>query len=346
MPAVPFSNSSAPRIEKRESAAISELSQTSMPVVTSSYQAPRLLRGGHLQTLLPVMLPRTQSELGKHERLELPDGDFLDLRWHHAGNRRLAILSHGLEGSAEATYVRQMTAALLRAGWNVLAWNFRGCGGVENRLLRSYHSGESGDLRQVIEHASDAYPQIALVGFSLGGNITLKCVGEMPAHWQVVAAVAISAPVDLASSARVLDERRDNRVYLKRFLKTLTAKMEAKKRRFPDGLDTRGIHRIKTIREFDDRYTAPLHGFRDAEDYWARASSLPHLSRIQIPALLLNALDDPLLTTPSFPQELAFHSSALHLETPTHGGHVGFLDGLLRSWHVRRTVEFLTACAA
>jgi len=317
-----------------------------MPVVTSSYHAPRFLRSGHVQTVLPTFLPRANPPAPKHQRLELPDGDFLDLRWFHAGHKRLAILSHGLEGSADAIYIRSMTAALLRAGWNVLAWNFRGCGGIENRLARSYHSGESGDLRSVIEHASDAYEQIALVGFSLGGNITLKCIGEMKPHPQIVAAVAVSAPVDLASSARVLDERTDNRIYLKRFLNTLITKMELKACSFPQSLDVRGIRAIRTIKEFDDRFTAPLHGFRDADDYWERASSLPHLAKLTVPALLLNALNDPLLTTPSFPQELAFHSDMLHLETPAYGGHVGFLDYRLRGWHEQRVVEFIGAWAA
>lgn len=317
-----------------------------MPVVTSTYRAPPFLRNGHVQTVLPVFLPRARPPLPKHQRLELPDGDFLDLSWYHAGNKRLAILSHGLEGSAEAVYIRSMSAALLRAGWNVLAWNFRGCGGVENRLPRSYHSGESNDLRHVIEHAADAYPQIALIGYSLGGNITLKCLGEMPAHPHIVAAAAVSAPVDLASSARVLDEHRDNRLYLKRFLNTLIEKMEVKARRFPQSLDIKGIRAIRTIKEFDDRFTAPLHGFRDADDYWARASSLPYLAKIQVPALLLNALNDPLLTTPSFPQDLAFHSPLLHLETPHEGGHVGFLDFRLRSWHEQRVVQFIGACCA
>ncbi|SKA82545.1 hypothetical protein SAMN02745166_00924 [Prosthecobacter debontii] len=317
-----------------------------MPVLTSSYRAPRYLRSGHVQTVLPVFLPRAKPPAPKHQRLELPDGDFVDLRWFHAGHRRLAILSHGLEGSAEAVYIRSMTAALLHAGWNVLAWNYRGCGGVENRLPRSYHSGESNDLRAVIEHASDAYPQIALIGFSLGGNITLKCVSEQAPHPQIVAAVAISAPVDLASSARVLDERTDNRIYLKRFLNTLVEKMETKARRFPADIPTQGIRLIRTIKEFDDRFTAPLHGFLDADDYWARASSLPHLSRLSIPALLLNALNDPLLAPPSFPQDLAFQSEFLYLEAPAEGGHVGFLDHRLRGWHEKRVIEFIDALAS
>lgn len=315
-----------------------------MPVVTSSYQAPRFLRNGHVQTVLPVFLPRARPPQPRHERLELSDGDFVDLRWYHAGHQRLAILSHGLEGSAEAIYMRSMAATLLHAGWNVLAWNFRGCGGVANRLPRSYHSGESNDLRSVIDHASAAYEKIALIGFSLGGNITLKCIGEMPAHPHIVAAVAVSAPVDLASSAQVLDARPGNRVYLKRFLNTLRVKMEAKSRLFPDKLDVRGIRAIHAIKDFDDRFTAPMHGFRDADDYWARASALPHLKKIRVPFLLLNALNDPLLTTPSFPQEMAVHSDLFHLETPDYGGHVGFLDHRLRGWHERRAADFIGAC--
>jgi predicted alpha/beta-fold hydrolase len=316
-----------------------------MPVVTSSYQAPRFLRNGHVQTVLPTFLPRAQPPHPRHERLELADGDFLDLRWYQVGHKRLAILSHGLEGSAEAVYIRSMSATLLLAGWDVLAWNFRGCGGIANRLPRSYHSGESNDLRSVIGHASETHEKIALIGFSLGGNITLKCIGELAPHPHIIAAAAVSAPVDLASSARVLDERTDNRIYLKRFLNTLILKMEAKARLFPDNFDIQGIRAFRTIKEFDDRFTAPLHGFRDADDYWERASSLPHLASLSIPTLLLNALNDPLLTTPSFPRELASASPYLHLEMPDYGGHVGFLDHRLRGWHERRVVDFIGACA-
>ncbi|MEN3943777.1 alpha/beta fold hydrolase [Prosthecobacter sp. SYSU 5D2] len=316
-----------------------------MPVITSSYQAPRFLRNGHVQTVLPTFLPRARPPQARHERLELEDGDFLELRWYQAGHKRLAILSHGLEGSTDAIYIRSMSAALLLAGWNVLAWNFRGCGGTENRLPRSYHSGESGDLRSIIGYAADDYEQVALVGFSLGGNITLKCLGEQAAHPHIVAAAAVSSPVDLASSARVLDELPGNRLYLKRFLNTLIIKIEAKARLFPDSFDIQGIRAIHTIKEFDDRFTAPMHGFRDADDYWERASSLPHLGKVEVPTLLLNALNDPLLTTPSFPEELAAQSPHLHLEMPAYGGHVGFLDHRLRGWHERRVVEFIGACA-
>ena len=143
-----------------------------MPILTSSYNAPRWLRGGHRQTILPVLLPRRASPWQRRERLELPDGDFLDLGWLQNGHARLALLSHGLEGSMEAIYIRGMAHTLHQAGWDVLGWNYRSCGGIENRLMRSYHSGESDDLRHVIGHVAQSYEKIALVGFSLGGNIS------------------------------------------------------------------------------------------------------------------------------------------------------------------------------
>jgi len=318
-----------------------------MPLVASSFIAPSWLRGGHAQTILPVFLPRRFHPWTARERLELDDGDFLDLKWRRSGCRRLAILSHGLEGSTEAGYMRGMADTLGAAGWDVLGWNYRGCGGVENRKMRSYHSGESGDLRAVLGHAAPGYDAIALVGFSLGGNISLKCAGEAAVHPAVVAVAAVSSPVDLASSALRLDADPGNRVYLRRFLKTLVTKTLAKARRFPElrerlaGGD--GVEAVCTIREFDERITAPVHGFANARDYWARASSRPHLPRLAVPSLLLSARNDPLLDGPSFPEALARTSPLLYLEAPPHGGHVGFVD--FRSgrqpWHERRVREFL-----
>ncbi len=315
-----------------------------MPVIESHFRPPPSLRNAHLQTVWAVWARRGSELSYERERFELPDGDFLDLDWSRAGHDRLAILSHGLESDSGAGYVRGMAAALNAAGWDALAWSFRGCGPESNRLLRFYHSGETGDLGRVVGHAATAYRQIALVGFSLGGNLTLKYLGENPSHPAVVAGVAVSAPVDLASSARRLDQQRSNRIYLRRFLKTLIAKVEAKALRFPGEIDTAGIRRIRSFQEFDDRYTARLHGFRDAADYWARASARPFLPRIEVPTLLLNARDDPFLGSECFPSAEAEASRCFFLEAPAHGGHVGFVDTLRRrvpNWLERRTVEFL-----
>jgi len=236
-----------------------------------------------------------------------------------------------------------MAETLHAAEWDVLAWNFRGCGGGPNRLLRAYHSGDSADLATVIAHAAVDYPQIALVGFSLGGNVMLKYLGEAPPHPSIVAAAAISVPLDLASSARALDQRRSNRLYLRRFLVSLIAKIEAKAREFPGELNMEGIRDIRSFEEFDGRFTAPLHGFRDAEDYWKRASARQFLPQISVPTLILNARNDPFLTTASMPSREAEANPSLFLEAPDSGGHVGFLDLArgMQPWSERRVAEFL-----
>lgn len=277
----------------------------------------------------------------EQERLELADEDFLDLGWRRGGNKRVVILSHGLEGNAEAKYIKRLSSALVAAGWDTLAWNFRGCGRESNRLARFYHSGETGDLGALVEHASKYYKTIALVGISLGGNVTLKYLGEAAPHPSICAGVAISAPVDLAASARELDRRLLNRVYLRRFIKTLVAKVRAKAVRFPEQFDLKGLESVTTFQAFDDRFTAPLHGFRDADDYWEQSSSRQFLGRIATPALLLNARDDPFLPSVCFPEEEARSSTMFSLEAPAHGGHVGFWDRLGGGWLERRVVEFL-----
>ena len=318
-----------------------------MPVVASLFQPPLFLRNGHLQTILPALLSRRLLVAFKRERLELADGDFLDLDWATSGKDKLAILSHGLEGSSEDACVRGMADRLQTAGWDVLAWNFRGCGSEPNRLLRFYHSGETSDLSAVISMAAQRYSRIALIGFSLGGNVTLKYLGEGACHPAVFAGVAISGPIDLAASAEAIDRRWSNRIYLRRFLSRLVPKVLTKALRFPDRLDTSRSHPIRSLREFDDLYTAPIHGFLDAKDYWEKSSARQYLDRITVPALLLNAHDDPFLTLESFPYAEAEKSPHLFLEAPTWGGHVGFIDSTsnLRRWHELRSVEFLKGIA-
>ena len=315
-----------------------------MPVISSSFHPPWYLANGHVQTILPAILPRRIPIAFQRERLELPDGDFLDLDWARSGAGHIAILSHGLEGNSRNRYIRGMAAALARAGWDALAWNFRGCGEGPNRLVRFYHSGETEDLSAVIARAAAHYSRIALIGFSLGGNMTLKYLGSSsPPHGAVVAGIGISVPIDLAASSRVLDQRWVNRIYLRRFMKTLVAKVRAKAPKFPGELDLAGIGAVRTFAQFDGRYTAPLHGFRDAMDYWTRSSARQFLPNIRVPTLLLNALNDPFLAPECFPYAEAAENPALFLETPDSGGHVGFLDLVngIEPWTERRAVAFL-----
>jgi predicted alpha/beta-fold hydrolase len=311
-----------------------------MPLLESRFRPPLFLRNGHLQTILGALLPRRFRNDVLAERLELPDGDFLDLDWVKAGHRRLAVISHGLEGSSKNRDIRGLSAALNKAGWDTLAWNFRGCSGELNRCLRFYHSGETGDLSAVLSHAAGSYSSLALVGFSLGGNMILKYLGEGNVHPFVHAAVAISAPVDLASSARALDRRPGNQIYLRRFMKSLAAKVEAKAKQFPTEIDATGVRDVRSFSIFDDRYTARIHGFRDAEDYWSQSSAIGYLNRISIPTLLLNAKDDPFLSLESFPYTEGHQNPCLSLETPNSGGHLGFLDAQ-GFWIERRIPEFL-----
>lgn len=311
-----------------------------MPLLESRFRPPLFLRNGHLQTILGALLPRRFRNDVVAERLELPDGDFLDLDWVKAGHRRLAVISHGLEGSSKNRDIRGLSAALNKAGWDTLAWNFRGCSGELNRCLRFYHSGETGDLSAVLSHAARSYSSLALVGLSLGGNMILKYLGEGKVHPFVQGAVAISAPIDLASSARALDRRPGNQIYLRRFMKSLAAKVEAKAKRFPTEIDATGVRAIRSFSIFDDRYTARIHGFRDAEDYWRQSSAIGYLNRISIPTLLLNAKDDPFLSLESFPYTQGLQNPCLSLEMPNSGGHLGFLD-TQGFWIERRIPEFL-----
>jgi len=316
-----------------------------MPLVSSTYRAPLGLRGGHFSTIYPTLFRRVATVEVELERLELPDGDFLDLDWSRLGHRRLAIVGHGLEGESSAKYIRGMSLALQKRDWDTLAWNCRGCGGTPNRLLRSYHSGVSEDLGSVVDHAiSEGYQELALIGFSLGGNIVLKYLGEQgpEAHPEIKAAVAFSAPCDLTSSSLRLGER-SNRIYMSRFMKGLKEKTRLKNEVFPGRLDLTGIDKIKTFAEFDDRYTAPLNGFKDARDYWTRASCKSHLPAIRIPSLLISALNDPFLPKACFPIEIAEKSRHLSLETPSHGGHVGFVSRGLEFWSETRCIEFLNS---
>ena len=299
-----------------------------------------------MQTILPVIFDHGRDSGFQRERLELEDGDFLDLDWLRGGvpkADKLAVLSHGLEGHSRDGYMRTMAIAFREAGWDVLAWNFRGCSGELNRLPRFYHSGETGDLGRVIARAAVDYCRIGLVGHSLGGNLILKYLGESPPHPAVVGGVAISAPVDLASSAHVLDRNPANRIYLRRLISSLVRKVEAKARIFPEIVDTCGVGRIHGFTDFDDRYTARLHGFSDAEDYWSRCSSRPLIPSISVPALLLNARNDPFLTPESFPVEEARASKTFSLEAPDSGGHLGFVEswGRTTSFAAHRAVEFL-----
>jgi predicted alpha/beta-fold hydrolase len=318
-----------------------------MPLVSPVYHAPFWLRYPHVQTVARALLPAGAAGTGQvFEELILPDGDRLELHWSrpHPAASPLAVLCHGLEGCADSSYMRGMSRALGREGFNSLRWSYRGCGLRSNLLARSYHSGATEDLEAVVARAlEEGAGPVVLAGFSLGGNLVLKYLGERRPPDRVRAAVAVSAPVDLASSADALDLRRENAIYRSRFLRGLRGKAAAKERLFPDVAPRRDWSALRSVRAFDEVFTAPMHGFAGADDYYARCSALPLLERVSVPVLLLSARDDPLLARRSFPEREAEANPFLFLDAPAHGGHLGFLDPRwpLRSWTETRVPEFL-----
>ena len=318
-----------------------------MPVVESSYLAPFGFGNGHVQTIYAALFRKVRSIAFDRERIATPDADFLDLDWHRPQkSRRLVVISHGLESDSRDNGVVAMAKAFGEAGWDALAWNYRGCSGEVNLRPRSYHSGATEDLEAIVRHAlaTGRYERLALVGLSLGGNLTLKYLGDLGSRVdpRICASVNISAPCDIASSSMRL-QSRSNAIYMRRFLRRLSAKVRSKMALFPEEITDKGLNVMRTFEEFDNAYTAPLHGFADARDYWKRASSRPVLSRIAVPTLLVNAENDPFLAPECFPREEALASEAFTLEVPGSGGHLGFVTfrGGGRYWTEQRALDFV-----
>lgn len=321
-----------------------------MPLITSSsYHAPLLLKKGHACTIYAALYRSAPKLFPERQTINTPDGDFMDVDVNaaEAEDRKpvTVILLHGLEGSSDAHYMRAMASICLAQGWNTIRVNFRGCSGRPNHTERSYHSGASDDLDVVVQWAETKYPNehFVLIGFSLGGNVCLKYLGEGGRRASVVGGVAVSVPCDLNGSSKVL-AKWINRIYMRRFMKDLVKKLELKNQNLGTDFDISTFRKMKTFAEFDGAYTAPVHGFASAEDYWTRSSSLQFLDQIDVPTLLINAKDDPFLSKRCFPETIARNSDFFYLETPGDGGHVGFLTSVLQrsySWQESRAVEFL-----
>lgn len=308
------------------------------------YRPPLWLRNGHVQSVWPTLFRKVPMALPDTEVIQTKDNDELHLDWYRQGSERLAIISHGLEGNSRRPYVLGLARALMHQGWDVLAWNFRSCGGVMNRQPRFYHSGATGDLGCVVDHALQRnYTSACLSGFSMGGNLTLLYLAEQGERVdsRIGGAVAFSVPCDLAGSADML-AKPDCKIYMRRFLKDLHEKMAEKAKMFPHLIDVSGFSSIHNFHEFDDRYTAPLHGFRDAQDYWAQCSALFRLKDIRVPSLMVNAANDPFLSAKCFPESQSVLGQHVCLEVPRWGGHVGFVEYAEpgRYWSERRAVAF------
>ena len=299
-----------------------------MPLIPFAYPGPPAYQyNGHLQTILPSLTRTVTGVSYERERLTLSDDDFVDLDWIVRGNRRLVVLTHGLEGDSNRPYMRGTAKLFAESGYDVLAWNCRSCSGEMNRAFRLYNHGEIGDIGEVIRRALTArpYDDVVLVGYSMGGNITLKYLGVHGANVPkaIKRAVAISSPTDLGASAQLLDHP-SNRFYRNRFMKKLLVKISHKAISHPERLDMTKLHQVRCWRDFDDFFSAPINNYRDAGDFYAQASAVNFMAGITIPTLLLNAQNDPLLSPECSPQWLAETHPHVFLETPRTGGHVGF----------------------
>ena len=319
------------------------------------YIAPSWLPGGHAQTIYAAVAVPRPLVLYRRERWDTPDGDFIDLDWadpapepgmQGAGETPLVALFHGLEGNSQSHYAVALMAAVLRIGWRGAVVHFRGCSGELNRLPRAYHSGDSAEIDWILRRLRQCCPAAPLyaVGVSLGGNTLLKWLGETgaSAHGLIDRAAAVSAPVNLMAAGNALDHGF-NLVYVRHFLATMKRKSLVKLERFPGLFDREQVRAAHTLRKFDDLVTAPLHGFRNTDDYWTRASSKPLLRDIAVPTLLVNARNDPFLPQTALPQAHEV-SAAVTIEFPAAGGHAGFVAGAPPGhlgWLPQRILEYL-----
>jgi predicted alpha/beta-fold hydrolase len=280
----------------------------------------------------------------QRERINTPDHDFLDLDWIKQGSKKLVIISHGLEGNTQRAYMKGMSRAFAQKKFDVLTWNYRGCSEEMNKTLGFYHSGATYDLDTVVQHAQSTgrYTELNLVGFSLGGNLTLKYLGEDRVRPSTIkCAVTFSVPMDLHTSCNAIS-KPGNWMYSQRFLKSLREKIK-QKAKILNELDATGLDKIKTLREFDDHFTGPIHGFKDALDYYHQSSSIHLVTNINIPTLIISAANDPFLSPECYPHDLLKAHPFVRFESPERGGHVGFAqfnkNGLY--WSEERAIDFI-----
>lgn len=316
-----------------------------MPIIESTYKAPYFFRNGFVATVYSGLIRKVKGLVQKRERITLPDGDFLDLDWSYSEGKtqKLIIILHGLEGNAQRHYITGTAKLFNQNHIDAVSVNFRGCSGENNIAYRSYHSGDTADLEQVIQHIlkTTTYSDIYIKGYSLGGNVTLKYLGEnTQIPEQIKAGIAVSVPCYLAGSAKELHTLK-NKPFHDKFKFSLKEKLVTKKLQHPEKLKDTDITSIKTLYDFDNCYTSIAHGFKDASDYYEQSSSLQFLPNIQIPTLIINSLNDSFLSPECYPVKEAKNNPNLFLEMPKHGGHVGFIQFGGFYYNEKRALEFI-----
>lgn len=303
-----------------------------------------LSKNPHFSTIYMAKVKKFPSPDYKRKKIELKDGDFLNLDFQKKDENKAIILCHGLEGDSRRTYMNSCSEYFLGKNYSVFAWNYRTCGGEMNRLPRMYHHGMTDDFDVVVQFViAEGFEEIYLMGFSMGGALTLNYLGQIKTDSRVKRAVAISAPISLKSSSDKL-KKGFNKVYLKNFTHKISRKLKIKARQFPDLIDSSKIDSIRTFDEIDGYFTAPLHGYRDKEEYYQKASPIYALDKIKIPTLIINSWDDPFLGDDCYPTEFAKDSEYVFLEIPDKGGHCAFpLPKTKHSWAEVRAYEFFNS---
>lgn len=315
-----------------------------MPILESDYKSLFGFRNGFVSTVYSGLIRNVNGVIQERERITLSDGDFLDLDWSFCGEQtdKLIIILHGLEGNAQRPYMTGTAKVFNENGFDAVCVNFRGCSGEPNLKYRSYHSGATEDLVDIIQHVinNKNYLKLHLKGFSLGGNLILKYLGEgnvIPP--EIKSAVAVSAPCYLKGSAYELHTAK-NILYAIRFKKHLIERLKIKQIQYPDKIFITEINSINTLIDFDHVYTSRAHGFLDAFDYYEQCSSLQYLTKITIPTLIINALNDSFLSPECYPVKEAKNNSHLFLEMPRFGGHVGFKNKKNVYYNEKRALQF------
>ncbi len=316
-----------------------------MPIIQSTYKPPFWAKKSFVSTVFSGLARKVNGVVQTRERITLSDGDFLDLDWSYTEEKsnKVIILLHGLEGNAQRPYITGTAKLFNQNGIDACAVNFRGCSGEPNLLYRTYHSGATEDLDEVVKHilTKNQYAEIYIKGISLGANMALKYVGEgrtLPAELKAV--IAISTPCDLKGSCDELLSLK-NRHYAIRFLGHLKNKLTPKLSQFTDSISVADFKSIRTLKDFDDIYTSKAHGFKNALDYYEKASCLQFLPDIKVPSLIINALNDSFLSVKCYPVKAAKQNPNLYLEMPRYGGHVGFIDKNNNYYNEKRALDFV-----
>jgi len=316
-----------------------------MPIISSSYNPPFLFKNNHFSTIYAGIWRKIADFGQKRERIELPDSDFLDLDWSFANapTNKVFIIIHGVEGNAQRAYISGSAKQVNLNGYDACAINLRGCSGEINRLYRSYHGGATEDIEAVVHHilVNKKYSEIIIKGFSLGGNLALKYIGENRVIPQEIKAIiAVSVPCNLYDS-QLKFLKTENVIYAKRFKKQMVDKLRVKQKIYPDAISESVISNMATLKDFDDGYTSLAHGFKDALDYYTQSSCRQFLPHIKIPTLIINAKNDSFLGPECYPYKEAKDNPNLYLEVPKYGGHVGFYGVKNITYTEKRVIKFM-----